>query len=59
MAGQAGHDDMLQGSHDVIPDLIGDLTTKQLRRHPFEGVSFFVGIFPSRKTAHFLAEVHI
>ena len=23
-----------------MPDLIGDLITKHLRRHPFEGVSF-------------------
>ena len=37
--------------NQASPDLIGHLTTKQLQRHPFKDVSFFVGIFPSRKTA--------
>ena len=51
----ADYDGMPAG-YDVIPDLIGDLITKQLRRHPFEGVSFLSATFTARKTPLILAD---
>ena len=42
-----------------MPELIGHLITKYLRRHPFEGVSFFFATLPARKGGLFLAEAVI
>ena len=36
-----------------MPDPIGHLITKYLRRHPFEGVSFFVVRLRGQKNAPF------
>ena len=41
-----------------MPELIGHLITKYLRRHPFEGVSFCLSPFVAIKTALFLAAGH-